>query len=37
MEWLFLRSTYYGSPFLNLHSGRDMRDSVNTGRVRKAM
>lgn len=37
MDWLFLRSTFYGSPFLNLHAGRDMRDSENTARLRKAM
>jgi len=37
MEWLFMRSTFYGSPFMNLHSGKDMTDRANTKRLRLSL
>lgn len=32
-----MRNTFYGSPFMNLHSGRDMTDRTNTKRLRKSL
>jgi hypothetical protein len=37
IERLFLRSTYYGSPFKNLDAGRDERDFENKDKMQKAL
>ncbi len=37
IERLFLRSSFYGSPFKNLNAGRDERDFENKEKMQKAL
>lgn len=37
IERLFLRNTFYGSPFKNLDAGRDERDFENKEKLQKAL
>ena len=37
IERLFLRNTFYGSPFKNLDAGRDERDFENKAKMQKAL